>query len=135
MIWWEQGKHLNLKLIPNIADELREVSNSFKMQKQFRVQDLILCIENPFQDMSIKLDSLSAMFSGSKVGKDKNITLHRMPADVPGSINANTISELTFSIPSGKHISSLIFINTNKRILTSKEKKNKTKIYFTVWLC
>lgn len=47
-----------------------------------------------------------------------------MPADVPGSINANTISELALPIPSGKHISSLIFINTNKRILTGKEKRN-----------
>lgn len=84
--------------------------------------------------MPIKLGSLSAMFSGSKVGKDKNITHHHMPADVPGSINANTTPELAFSIPSGKHISSLIFINTNKRILTSKEKK-KIKVYSVAWLC
>lgn len=67
--------------------------------------------------MPVKLDSLSDTFSGSKVGKDKNTTCHHVPADVPGSINANTISELALSIPSGKHISSLIFINTNKRIL------------------
>lgn len=72
--------------------------------------------------MPIIVDSLSAMFSGSKVGKDKNITHHHMPADVPGSINANTISGLALSISSGKHIFGLIFINTNKRILTSKER-------------
>lgn len=86
------------------------------------------------QDMPITLDSLSAMFSGSKVSKDKNITRHHMPADVPGSINANTISGLALSIPSGKHSSSLIFINTNKRILTGKEKK-KIKVYCTAQLC
>lgn len=84
--------------------------------------------------MPVKLGSLSAMCSGSKVSKDKNITHHHVPADVPGSINANTTSELAFSIPNGKHISSLIFINTNKRILTSKLKK-KIKVYSAASMC
>jgi len=65
------------------------------------------------------------MLSGSKVGKDKNITCHHMPANVTGSINANTITELALSIPRTKHISSLIFINTNKRILISKGERKQ----------